>query len=62
MGEVLWPTGEGESGESWAREFIPKGSTCELLRGRGKGLCLYGVITAYALIWGLGKVWFRFLA
>ena len=22
----------------------------------------YGVITAYALIWGLGKVWFRFPA
>ena len=59
-----------------AGQVAPKGSACGLFKGSGKGLCLYGVIgirayywwnrhgaiTAYALIWGLSKVWFRFPA
>ena len=57
------PTGEGESGEVAGGEVAPKGSTWELFKGgRGKGLCLYGEITAYALVWGLGKVQFGFPA
>ena len=36
---------------SEAREVTPKRSTCELSKGRGKGLCLYGVIGIRAYYW-----------
>ena len=48
--------------KSQAREVAPKGSPCEVFKGRQVRGCVSGVTTAYALIWGLGKVWFRFPA
>ena len=77
-GEVLWPHKGVKLGKLWGRgEVMPRGVQVGFFKGEGdKGLCLYGVrgirayywrnrygvITAYAFIWGLGEVQFRFPA
>ena len=67
-GEVLRPPKGVKPGKLQGRGSRPQGSTCKLFKGRGKVLCLYGLIgmrayywwnpsgaiTAYALIWGVG--------
>ena len=72
LGGGSWLAEEGERGKSCTGEL-----QVGFLRGEGEGdVCLYvvigiricywwnpyGAITAYALIWGLGKVRFRFPA
>ena len=43
-GEVPRPHKGVKPEKSWAGKVAPKGSICEVFKGRGKRLCLYGVI------------------
>ena len=53
LGKVPWPHKGVKLEMSRGRGSGAQGSTCELFKGRGKGLCLYGVIGIRA--YGMGR-------